>query len=65
MTSQGIFNSLFSRNFTIDPSGKNLLATNQHSNTIVSLRINDEKRDLVPTGYMTDIPRPVYIKFLN
>lgn len=51
------------RNFAIDPSGEYLLAANQDSDNIVSFRIDAEQGTLTPTGDVTDVPKPVCIKF--
>jgi len=55
----------FPRNFAIDPSGQFILAANQRSDSIFSFRINTETGELIPTGHMIEIPKPVCIKFLN
>jgi 6-phosphogluconolactonase len=55
----------FPRNFAIDPSGQYLLAANERSDSIYSFRINTVTGELIPTGYMIEIPKPVCIKFLN
>src|SRR4030042_6478402 len=46
----------FPRNFAMDPSGQYLLAANQRSNNIVSLRINKETGELSPNGHSIEIP---------
>jgi 6-phosphogluconolactonase len=55
----------YPRNFAIDPSGQFLLAANQLSNNIFSFLIKTETGELIPTGYMIEIPKPVCIKFAN
>ncbi|MGC9330079.1 MAG: lactonase family protein, partial [Candidatus Hinthialibacter sp.] len=51
------------RNFAIDPTGAYLLAANQNSNSIVSLRIDPQTGKLTPTGFTTEVPNPVCLKF--
>ncbi len=52
------------RNFTIDPTGKFLLAANQESNNIVIFRIDSTTGALSPTGEITQAPAPVCITFV-
>jgi 6-phosphogluconolactonase len=51
------------RNFSIDPTGKFLLAANQESNNIVIFRIDPTTGALTPTGEITEAPAPVCIIF--
>ena len=51
------------RNFAIDPTGKFLLAANQDSDSLVTFRIETESGKLAPTGHVTEISRPVCLKF--
>lgn len=51
------------RHFAIDPTGKLLLAANQHSNTIVSFRIDPETGLLTHAGAVTQVPAPVCVQF--
>jgi 6-phosphogluconolactonase len=53
------------RNFTIDPTGKFLLAANQESNNIVIFRIDSTTGALSPTGEITEAPAPVCITFVG
>jgi 6-phosphogluconolactonase len=53
------------RNFAIDPSGSFILAANQDSGTIVSLRIDAATGKLSTTGQVTSLLSPVCIKFLE
>lgn len=52
------------RNFGLDPSGNWLLAANQATNNIIVFRRNPENGRLTPAGAVTDVPRPVCVKFL-
>ena len=52
------------RNFAIDPSGTFLLAANQDSGTIVSLRINQHTGILSPTGQTCQVSMPVCLKMV-
>ncbi len=51
------------RNFGIDPTGTFLLAANQHSDNIVSFRLDQKTGRLNPTGGVVEVPRPVCLKF--
>jgi 6-phosphogluconolactonase len=52
------------RHFGIDPTGRFLLAANQDSDTIVTFGIEPQTGKLLPTGYVTQVPTPVCVKFL-
>jgi 6-phosphogluconolactonase len=52
------------RHFGIDPAGRFLLAANQDSDTIVTFGIEPQTGKLLPTGYVTQVPTPVCVKFL-
>jgi 6-phosphogluconolactonase len=52
------------RTFSIDPTGKFLLAANQESNNIVIFRIDATTGALSPTGEVTEAPAPVCITFV-
>jgi len=52
------------RHFTIDPSGKWLLAENQDSDTIVSFRIDSKTGRLAASGQKVEISSPTCIVFL-
>jgi len=52
------------RNFTLDPSGSFLLAANQNSNTVVTFQIDRKTGKLKPAGQVTEIPKPVCLKFI-
>lgn len=51
------------RNFTLDPTGRWLLAANQHSDTITVLRRNAETGRLTPTGRSIISDSPVCLLF--
>jgi 6-phosphogluconolactonase len=52
------------RNFSIDPSGKFLIAANQETNNIVSFKINPISGELSETGHQIQVPsKPVCITF--
>lgn len=53
------------RDFEIDPSGRFMLVANQDSDSIVTFEINQETGLLKETGYVTEVPTPVCIKFLK
>lgn len=53
------------RNFGITPDGKQLLAANQNSGTIVFFAIDQETGDLTPTGKTVNVPSPVCVRFLK
>jgi 6-phosphogluconolactonase len=52
------------RNFSIDPTGKFLLAANQESNNIVTFRIDSTTGALTPTVDIAEAPAPVCITFV-
>jgi 6-phosphogluconolactonase len=52
------------RNFVIDPTGTFLLVANQDSNQVITFRIDAESGELFETGYKSEIPMPVCLKFL-
>jgi len=52
------------RSFAIDPSGKQLLAENQQTDSIVVFRIEQTTGKLTPTGKVFEVGRPVCVKFL-
>jgi 6-phosphogluconolactonase len=52
------------RNFTIDPTGRFLLAANQESGNIVVFRIDASTGRLTPTGEVVEVPAPVCIAFV-
>jgi 6-phosphogluconolactonase len=52
------------RNFSIDPTGKFLLAANQESNNIVIFRIDPTTGALSPNGEVTEVPAPVCMTFV-
>src|SRR5690349_14478683 len=47
------------RNFTIDPSGTFLLVANQHTDNVVTFRIDQQTGRLTSTGHVTEILTPV------
>ena len=51
------------RNFSIDPTGKFLLAANQDSSTIAVFRIDEETGKLAPVGDPAAVPTPVSILY--
>jgi 6-phosphogluconolactonase len=51
------------RNFNIDPSGRWLLAANQHSNTVVTFRRNPATGLIEQTGTVVNVPTPVCVVF--
>jgi 6-phosphogluconolactonase len=53
------------RNFSIDPTGKWLLAANQDSNTIATFHIDPATGALTPTGEVCSVPTPVCVTFLQ
>ncbi len=53
------------RNFTIDPTGKYLLAANQNSNEIVLFERNIETGELKDSGQRIRIGKPVCLKWVN
>ena len=53
------------RNFAIDPTGTFLLAANQHSDSVVSFRIDRETGALTPTGHSIAVPAPVCVRYLS
>lgn len=52
------------RNFAIDPSGTFLLAANQDSDNIVTLRINHSTGQLDLVEQISDVPKPVCLKMI-
>lgn len=53
------------RNFTIDPTGRFLLVANQDSDTLTMFRINQQTGKLLSTGQVTQVPKPVCVKFFK
>jgi 6-phosphogluconolactonase len=53
------------RNFTIDPTGRFLLAANQESGNIMVFRIDAATGRLTPTGEVVEVPAPVCIAFVT
>jgi 6-phosphogluconolactonase len=51
------------RHFAVDPTGFFVLAENQHSHSVVVLRINFPRGDLTPTGETASDPSPVCLAF--
>ena len=51
------------RSFGIDPTGQYLLACNQNSGTIVTLRIDQQSGRLTATGHSIKVPTPVCVRF--
>ncbi|HMO56974.1 MAG TPA: lactonase family protein [Roseiflexaceae bacterium] len=51
------------RNFAVDPQGEFLLAANQNSSTIVTLRIDPAQGLPQPTGIVAQVPTPVCVQF--
>ena len=52
------------RNFTIDPLGRFLLVANQHTDNIVTFRIDQQTGRLTPANQIAEIPTPVCLQFL-
>jgi 6-phosphogluconolactonase len=53
------------RNFTIDPSGKNILVANQRSGNISVLRIDEKTGVALKTPFNYAVKSPACLKFLN
>ncbi len=53
------------RNFAIDPSGQWLLAANQDSNTVITLRIDRDSGRLTRTGQSIEVKSPAMVDFLT
>jgi len=51
------------RHFTIDPTGKFLIAANADSNNLVTFKINESTGALTPTGKEVSVPSPQCITF--
>jgi 6-phosphogluconolactonase len=51
------------RNFALDPTGRFLLAANQHSNSIVSFRVDPSTGRLTPTGESIQVASPACVHF--
>ena len=51
------------RNFTLDPSGRYLIAANLDGNTLTSYRIDEASGALTPTGQSIEVPKPMCIKW--
>ena len=51
------------RNFSIDPSGKHLLAANQDSDNLVLFARDQNSGKLTPAGKTVETPSPVCLKF--
>ncbi len=52
------------RHFTLDPTGKWLLAANQDSNSITFFRINPSNGKLTPTSQTLQVASPVCVVFV-
>jgi 6-phosphogluconolactonase len=66
LTPAGIFSTRgqIPRNFTIDPTGRFLLAANEDSGNIVVFRMDAATGELTPTGQVEELPAPVCITFV-
>ena len=53
------------RNFTIDPSGRWLIAANQESNTLAVFRIDSTTGALSPAGGLASVGSPVSLLFVK
>jgi 6-phosphogluconolactonase len=53
------------RNFSLDPTGRWLLAANQDSNSIVVFSRDEESGRLTPTQQRIAVPSPVCVRFRN
>jgi 6-phosphogluconolactonase len=53
------------RNFSLDPSGRWLLAANQRSDSVVVFGRDPDSGRLTPTGQRIAIPSPVCLRFLG
>ncbi len=51
------------RSIAIEPTGRFLVTANRDSNNLVSFRINETTGALQPTGYKTEVPKPVCVVF--
>ncbi|HTD82747.1 MAG TPA: beta-propeller fold lactonase family protein, partial [Gemmatimonadaceae bacterium] len=51
------------RNFSLDPSGRWLLAANQKSNSIVVFSRDQRSGRLTPTRQRIELPSPVCLRF--
>jgi 6-phosphogluconolactonase len=51
------------RHFTIDPTGKFLIAANADSNNIVTMKIDENTGALTPTGKEVSVPAPQCVTF--
>lgn len=65
LTPIGIFPSggKIPRHFTIDPTGKFLIAANADSNNLVTFKIDESTGALIPTGKEVSVPSPQCITF--
>ena len=52
------------RNFVIEPSGAYMLAANQDTDNIITLRIDQQTGMLEPTVHEVEVGSPVCIKLL-
>ena len=52
------------RHFCIDPTGAYLLVANQDTNDIATFAIDIKTGFLSPTGQLTNVPRPVCLRFM-
>lgn len=53
------------RHFAFDPSGRFVLVANQKSDTVTVFSFDDETGHLTFTGTSIEVPRPVFIGYLN
>jgi 6-phosphogluconolactonase len=53
------------RNFALDPAGRFLYAENQHTNDIVSFRLDETTGMLTSVEAVTEIPQPACMKILD
>jgi 6-phosphogluconolactonase len=65
LTPIGIFSTggKIPRHFTIDPTGKFLIAANADSNNLVTFKIDESTGALTPTGKEVPVPSPQCIAF--
>ena len=51
------------RNFNIDPSGEFLLVANLDGNNVSLFRVDEKTGQLTPTGSVSEVPKPMCLRF--
>jgi len=64
LSGQGPDHGSEARNFNLDPSGKQLIALNRQSNTVVTFAVDPQTGRLAPTGQVMDLRSPSCLRWV-